>query len=88
MSGVVAQPLPPGSDANTCPGLSAGSAPSADAAAAATHRDFCIKFDTDTGADDLKGLTLSLPAGVVGDPTATPTCSQTDFTNGGGDCGP
>jgi hypothetical protein len=88
LSGVVAQPLPPGSSANACPSLAAGTAPSADAAAAGTHRDFCVAFDADTSADDLKGLSLSLPAGVVGDPTATPTCSQADFTNGGGDCGP
>jgi hypothetical protein len=52
------------------------------------HRDFCIAFHTDTSADDLKGLTLSLPAGVVGDPTAAPTCSQSAFVNSGGDCGP
>jgi hypothetical protein len=86
VSGVVAQPLAPGSDANACPNLAAGSTPSATAAAAGTHRDFCLAFDTDTSDDDLKGLTLSLPAGVIGDPTATPTCSQADFTDGGGDC--
>ncbi|WCB92178.1 hypothetical protein DSM104299_00867 [Baekduia alba] len=86
VSNVVAQPLAPGSDANTCPGLAATAKPSSDAAAAATHRDFCIAFQTDTGADDLKSLKLELPAGVVGDPTATPTCDQATFTDGGGDC--
>ncbi|MCW2994269.1 MAG: hypothetical protein JWQ18_1764 [Conexibacter sp.] len=87
VSGVVAQPLAPGSSDTTCPGLAAGSTPSATASAAATHRDFCLAFQTDTSNDDLKGLTLSLPAGVIGDPTATPTCSQSTFTTGGGDCG-
>jgi hypothetical protein len=85
VSNVVAQPLPPGSDANACPNLAAGTAPGASATPAGAHRDFCIGFDTDTSADDLKALTLSLPAGVVGDPTATPTCGQSDFL--AGDCG-
>lgn len=87
VSNVVAQPLAPRSDATTCPGLAATARPTADAAAAATHRDFCIAFSTDTSSDDLKGLKLSLPAGVIGDPTAAPTCTQTTFTNRGGDCG-
>src|SRR4051812_35491734 len=88
VSGVVAQPLPSGSDATTCSGVAAGSKPSDAAAAAATHRDFCIAFHTDTSKDDLRGLTLDLPPGVVGDPTAAATCSQTNFRNNGGDCGP
>jgi hypothetical protein len=87
VSGVVAQPLAPGSSATTCPGLAAGSAPSATASAAATHRDFCLAFHTDTSNDDLKALTLSLPAGVIGDPTAAPTCPAATFTSGGGSCG-
>ena len=87
LSNVVAQPLPPGSPDTACPNLAAGSTPTADAAAAATHRDFCIAFHADTSADDLKGLTLSLPAGVIGDPTATPTCDQATFTTNGGGCG-
>jgi hypothetical protein len=86
VSGVVAQPLPPGSAANACPNLAVGATPSSATAAAGTHRDFCIAFDTDTSADDLKGLTLSLPAGVVGDPTAAPTCPAATFTSGGGSC--
>lgn len=85
VSGVVAQPLAPGSDANACPNLAAGTAPGAAATAAGAHRDFCVGFHADTSADDLKALTLSLPAGVVGDPTATPTCGQADFLAGG--CG-
>ncbi len=86
VSGVVAQPLAPRSSDTTCPGLAATARPTADAAAAATHRDFCISFRTDTSSDDLKGLRLSLPAGVIGDPTAAPTCTQTTSTNRGGDC--
>ena len=79
LSNVVAQPLPPGSADTACPSLAAGSTPTADAAAAATHRDFCVAFHADTSADDLKGLTLSLPAGVIGDPGATPTCRPGDL---------
>src|SRR5689334_5892236 len=87
ISNVVAQPLPPGSGDTACPGLSSTSKPTDEAAAAGAHRDFCISFDANTSADDLKAITLSLPAGVVGDPTAAPTCSQATFTTDGGGCG-
>jgi hypothetical protein len=86
VSDVVAQPLAPGSSDSACPGLASSAQPTSDAAAAATHRDFCIAFTTDPTSDDVKALSLSLPAGVIGDPTAAPTCDQATFTTSGGGC--
>ena len=71
---VVARPLDPGSGATTCAGAS-GTA-SAAASAAGTHRDFCIAFDLAAGGgDDAQNMKISLPAGVVGDPTAADQCT-------------
>jgi hypothetical protein len=69
LSDVVAKPIANG-----------GSCPSDPVSApAAAHRDFCVSFSTDTANDDVKGLVIDLPAGVVGDPSATPTCPQATF---------
>src|SRR5690349_20266121 len=56
--------------------------PTLDAPAGA-HRDFCVSFSL-SGSETVKDLTLSLPAGVIGDPTATSsTCDPSVFEAGG-----
>jgi hypothetical protein len=74
LSNVVARPT-----AGTCqPSASpSGTAP------AGSHEDLCIAFDVaQTGGDDLKDLTVHLAPGLIGDPSATPTCSQSTFESG------
>ena len=82
LSNVVARPVPSG---NTCaPGMAA--TPESDRLAG-SHRDLCVAFNVNqTGNDDLKGLTIHLAPGLLGDPTAATTCPQATFQTGG--CGP
>lgn len=63
-------------------GTCSPTAPSAVDAPAGAHRDFCVAFALNTGADDVKKVTIGLPAGVVGDPTAAAACPQASFTAG------
>jgi hypothetical protein len=80
VSDVVARPI---AFNGTCaPG--AGASP-ADAPAA-THRDFCVAFSLNTATDDIRKLTVSLPAGVVGDPGATPRCTFPADNSSAGNC--
>ena len=71
LSNVVARPTgatcqPSGSPSGTAP--------------AGSHADLCVAFDvSQTGDDDLKDLTVHLAPGLIGDPSATPTCSQSAF---------
>jgi hypothetical protein len=78
ITSLVAQPI---ADNGTC----SPTAPSALDAPAGAHRDFCVAFALNTAADDIEKVTIGLPAGVVGDPTATPTCTQANFN--AGSCG-
>ena len=71
LSDVVARPTAAGV---TCQG---SPVPALDAPAA-THRDFCVSL-TFGGTSSVRRLELQLPPGVIGDPTATPTCSRADF---------
>jgi hypothetical protein len=84
ISKFVSQPLAPGAAATTCtPDLPAAGGT---ATAAATHRDYCVSLEFDTATDDVKDLTISLPAGVVGDPGATSSrCPRDTFQTGGCD---
>lgn len=76
VTNVVARPLDPGAGAADCANATPGAAPSATASAAGTHRDFCIAFDLNaSGGDDAQKMNISLPAGVVGDPTAADQCT-------------
>jgi hypothetical protein len=44
-------------------------------AQAGSHADLCVAFDVaQTGGDDLKDLTVHLAPGLIGDPSAAPTC--------------
>jgi hypothetical protein len=63
-------------------GACSPTSPGATDAPAGAHRDFCVAFALDTDADDVKKVTIGLPAGVVGDPTAAAQCSQADFNAG------
>jgi hypothetical protein len=76
VSGLVARPTAFGGACQPDPGAAPVDAP------AATHRDFCVAFNLDTSGDDVKKITISLPAGVVGDPGATPRCSFVHDTSG------
>lgn len=75
ISALVAKPLATG-------GACSATAPGATDAPAGAHRDFCVAFEVNTSADDVEKVTIGLPGGVVGDPTATPTCAQADFAAG------
>ncbi|HEY6757957.1 MAG TPA: hypothetical protein VI318_00645 [Baekduia sp.] len=77
ISGLVAKPI---AYNGTC-----STSPSATDAPAGAHRDFCVAFDLDTAADDVKKITIGLPGGVVGDPTAATPCPQATFM--AGNCG-
>src|SRR4051812_13098610 len=68
VSNVVARPIAAGG-ACSATGASPADGP------AGTHRDVCVAFSLGTTDDDVKKITISLPAGVVGDPGATPRCS-------------
>jgi hypothetical protein len=68
--------LPASAQALTLSGLSAGPI-GTNATQAGAHKDFQIQMDFSGG--QVKDLTIGLPAGEVGDPTATPKCSQAAF---------
>jgi hypothetical protein len=75
LSNVVAHPITPGSSCN-------GSAPVN--APAGSHSDLCVSFDVGTpDNDDLRGLTLHLAPGLLGNPTAAAKCPQATFRAGG-----
>jgi hypothetical protein len=76
ISGLVSKPLGSGSTCANDP------APAVDAPAGA-HRDYCVAFDVDTSTDDVKKITISLPAGVIGDPGAAQRCPRATFEAGG-----
>jgi hypothetical protein len=76
VSGLVSKPIAAGATCANDP------APAVDAPAGA-HRDYCVAFDVDTSADDVKKITIGLPAGVVGDPGAATRCPQATFMTGG-----
>jgi len=73
LSNVVARPT-----SGTCQ----PSASPSGTALAGSHADVCIAFHVNGGSDDLKGLTLHLAPGLLGDPTAAPKCSQANFAAG------
>jgi hypothetical protein len=74
VSNVVAHPITPNA---TCQTGAAVDAP------AGSHRDLCVSFDVgQTGDDDMKSLTIHMPPGLIGDPSATPKCPQATFTSG------
>lgn len=74
LTNVVAHPITPGV---TCDGGVGIDAP------AASHKDLCVSFDvSETGGDDLRGLTLHLAPGLLGDPSAAAKCPQATFTGG------
>src|SRR4051812_8257854 len=76
ISALVAKPI---AASDTC----SATAPSATDAPAGAHRDFCVAFNLTTASGaDAKKVTIGLPAGVVGDPTAAAACSQADFNSG------
>jgi hypothetical protein len=71
LTNVVAHPITPGS---TCNASAPVNAP------AGSHSDLCVSFDVGTpNNDDLKGLTLHLAPGLLGDPTAADKCPQATF---------
>jgi hypothetical protein len=74
LSAVVAHPISPGS---TCDGSAPVNAP------AGSHSDLCVSFDVSSGTDDLRGLTLHLAPGLLGNPTAAAKCPQATFEAGG-----
>jgi hypothetical protein len=73
LSNVVARPV-----SGTCQ----PSASPAGTALAGSHADVCIAFDVNGGSDDLRGLTIHLAPGLLGDPNAATKCSQASFTAG------
>jgi hypothetical protein len=77
VSGLVAKPI---AYNGTC-----STSPSATDAPAGSHRDFCVAFNVNTSADDVKKITIGLPGGVVGDPGAAARCPQATFMAGGCD---
>jgi hypothetical protein len=78
VSGLVSKPIGAGSTCANDP------APAVDAPAGA-HRDYCVAFDVDTRQDDVKKITIGLPAGVIGDPGAATRCPRATFDTGGCD---
>ncbi|HEY6638008.1 MAG TPA: hypothetical protein VIZ61_10045, partial [Solirubrobacterales bacterium] len=46
---------------------------------AGAHSDFNIMINFGPADEDVENLTVGLPPGVVGDPTATPNCTQQQF---------
>jgi hypothetical protein len=80
LSDVVARPIAGG---GSC---APGSAASPADAPGGTHRDFCVAFNLNTTNDDVHKLTISLPAGVVGDPGATPRCTFPADSSSKGNC--
>jgi hypothetical protein len=73
LSDVVARPV-----TGTCQ----PSASPSGTALAGSHADVCIAFHVNGGSDDLRGLTIHLAPGLLGDPSATPKCSQAGFIAG------
>jgi hypothetical protein len=74
VSGLVAKPI---AYNGTC-----STSPSGTDAPAGSHRDFCVAFNVNTASDDVKKITIGLPAGVVGDPGAATRCPQATFLAG------
>jgi len=74
VSGLVAKPI---AYNGTC-----STSPSATDAPAGSHRDYCVAFNVNTASDDVKKITIGLPAGVVGDPGAAARCPQATFEAG------
>jgi hypothetical protein len=74
LTNVAAHPTATGS---TCDASAPVDAP------AASHRDLCVSFDVNAGSDDLRGLTLHLAPGLIGDPTAADECAPATFEAGG-----
>ncbi|MCW2982892.1 MAG: hypothetical protein JWR63_462 [Conexibacter sp.] len=74
VSGLVAKPIAAGATCSTSPG--------ATDAPAGSHRDFCVAFNVNTASDDVKKITIGLPAGVIGDPGAATRCPQATFMAG------
>ena len=64
--------------ANAAFGLADLSAQPANGSAGA-NSDFTISLTVQDPAADLKDLTIHLPPGLVGNPLATPTCSESDL---------
>ena len=64
--------------ANAAFGLAGLSAQPANGSAGA-NSDFTISLTVQDPAADLKDLTIHLPPGLVGNPLATPTCSESDL---------
>jgi hypothetical protein len=74
LSSVVAHPITAGA---TCNSSASVDAP------AGSHRDLCVSFDVNqSGDDDLKDLAIHMAPGLIGDPSATPTCPQATFRTG------
>jgi hypothetical protein len=74
LSNVVAHPIASSSSCDTGVGVDAP---------AASHRDLCVSFDVNqSGGDDLRGLTIHLAPGLLGDPSAAAKCPQATFTGG------
>jgi hypothetical protein len=71
LSNVVARPTNGACQPSSTP---SGTAP------AGSHEDLCIAFHVNqTGGDDLRGLTIHLAPGLLGDPTAAARCAQSTF---------
>ena len=68
LSNVVAKPVATGAACNSATDAPAGG-----------HRDLCVAFDVGPSDDDLRDLAVHLAPGLLGDPSATPKCSQADF---------
>lgn len=81
VTGLVAKPVAASAACTTTP------EPATDAPAGA-HRDLCVSVSLDGGGDrfgggdDAREVTMHLPSGLVGNPTATPTCAVDAFRAG------
>ena len=49
--------------------------------AAGAHSDFNIKVNFGPNGEDVQNLTIGLPPGVTGDPTATPQCTEAQLNS-------
>ncbi len=81
ITGLVAQPISASAACTTAP------PPAVDAPAGA-HRDLCVSVSLDGGGDrfgggdDARNVAMHLPPGLVGNPTAAPTCAVAAFKAG------
>lgn len=50
-----------------------------DDTSAGAHSDFHVSIGFTTPGDDIKDLTIHLPPGMIGDPTATPLCTAAEL---------